>query len=111
MHQNSNGIAVLIHGPPPILAFSLNSDKDFVEGPDVTEAALAFLEFPSIGWAKLLTPLTNGFVGYRDASFGEDFFHFTETQGESIVQPDGMTDNFGGEPVTLVAGCFGIHWA
>jgi len=58
--------------------------------------ALAFLEFPSIGWPKPLTPLTNGFVGHRDASSGEKVLDFTDTQGESMVQPDGMTDNFGG---------------
>lgn len=102
LHQNSNGVAVLICGPPQILVFSLNGKKDFVEVPGAIEAAMAFLEFLSIGWAKLLPLLTNGFVGHRDASFGEEFFHFTETQGESMVQPDGMTDNFGGEPVMLL---------
>jgi hypothetical protein len=61
----------LIHGPPQILAFSLNGDKDFVEVPGVTEAALAFLEFPSIGWSKLLTPLSDGFIGDGDATFRE----------------------------------------
>jgi hypothetical protein len=70
----------LIHGPPQILAFSLNGDKDFVEVLGITEVALAFLGFLSIGWSKLLTPLTNGFVCHRDVSFGEEFFHFTETQ-------------------------------
>ncbi len=61
-----------------------------------SEAALAYLEFSSIGWSKLLTPLTNGFVGHRDASFGEQFFDFTETQGESMVKPDGIPYNLGG---------------
>jgi len=58
-----------------------------------------------------LAPLPNGFIGDSDASFGEEFFHFTEAQTESMVQPGGVTDNFRGKTVTLVAGCWLFHAA
>jgi hypothetical protein len=35
LHEDINGIAVLIHGTPQILALPLNGDKDFVDMPDI----------------------------------------------------------------------------
>jgi hypothetical protein len=58
-----------------------------------------------------LAPLPNGFIGDRDASFGEEFFHFTEAQTKTMVQPDGVTDNFRGKTVTVVTGCWLFHAA
>jgi hypothetical protein len=58
-----------------------------------------------------LAPLTNGFIGERDTSFSEEFFHFTEAQTKTMVQPDGVTDNFRGKPVTLIAGWLLFHAA
>jgi hypothetical protein len=66
---------------------------------------LALFGFASIIRSKFLTPLTNGFIGHGDALFSEEFFDFTEAQTEPMVEPHGVTDNFRGKPVTLVAGC------
>jgi hypothetical protein len=55
--------------------------------------------------------LTNGFIGDGDATFGEEFFHFTEAQTKTMVQPDGVANNFRGKPVTVVAGCWLFHAA
>jgi len=35
LHENINAIAILIHGPPQILALPLNGDKDFVDMPRI----------------------------------------------------------------------------
>jgi len=51
------------------------------------------------------------FVGHLDASLDEQFFDFTETQAESMVEAHGVTDNFRGEPVSLVAGGWLFHAA
>jgi hypothetical protein len=53
--------------------------------------------------------LPNGFIGDGEASFGEQFFHFTETEAEPMVEPDGVTDNFRGKAMTLVAGLMNFH--
>ena len=71
LHQNINGIAVLVHGTPQILALPLNGGKDFVDMPRIAYAALPFFEFSSIVRPKLLTPLPNGLIGHRDATFGQ----------------------------------------
>ncbi len=35
LHENINGIAVLVHGTPQIVPFSLNRDKNFVDMPRI----------------------------------------------------------------------------
>jgi hypothetical protein len=75
LDKNIDDIAVLIDRAPEVLPLTLNRDKDFVEVPGITQATLTLFEFSSIGRSKLPTPLTNGFIRDRDASFGEKFFH------------------------------------
>jgi len=94
LHQNINNIAGLIHSAPEVKTLSLDGDKHFVAVSGVAETSLSLFEFSRMGQAELLAPLTNGFVVHCDASFGEQFFDFTETQGESMVLPGGMADNF-----------------
>jgi hypothetical protein len=72
---------------------------------------LLFLELACVSRPKLLTPLANGFVGHGDSTFGEEFFDFTETEAEAVIQPHGVTDDLRGEPMTLVAGCWLVHAA
>ena len=67
------------------------------------------LEGSRIVGTTLPTPLTNRFVGDGDASFGEEFFDFTEAQTETMIEPDGVTDNFRRKTMALVANCFGCH--
>jgi hypothetical protein len=55
--------------------------------------------------------LTNRFIGDGDITFGEQFFDLTEAEAETMVQPDGMTDNFGEKTIALVGGIFGFHAA
>jgi hypothetical protein len=48
---------------------------------------------------------------HGEASLGEQFFHLTEAQTKTMVEPHGVTDNFGGKAMTLVAGCWLFHAA
>ena len=111
LHENINGIAVLVHGTPQIMSFPLDGHKHFIQMPRITKTTLSLLQFPRIGRPKLLTPLANGFIGDRDASFGEEFFHFTEAQTKTMVHPDGVTDDFRGKTMALVTGCWLVHAA
>ena len=49
--------------------------------------------------------------GDGGATFGQQFFDFTETEAETMVPPDGVANNFRGKAMTLVAGIFGFHAA
>jgi hypothetical protein len=43
---------------------------------------------------ELPTPCADRFVGHGDAAFEQEFLHGTVAQGEVIVEPDSMTDDF-----------------
>jgi len=63
---------------------------------------------------KLPTPFADGFVGHGDTTFAQEFLHVAIAQGEAIVEPDAMTDNFTGKAVVLVTlgvGRRGYVWA
>jgi len=61
--------------------------------------------------AKLLTPLSNRFIGDDDAPFGEQLFELTETEAKPMVEPDGVGSYFGRKAMALVAGHFDFHGA
>jgi hypothetical protein len=63
------------------------------------------LQPPGIFGAELDTPEADGFIADSDASFGQDIFNITIAKVETIIVPDGITDDVGLESVTLV----GIH--
>ena len=58
---------MLLHGSSQIVPLALNDHKHFVDLPGIIQVSLSFLEFLSIVLVKLLTPLTNGFVGDDDS--------------------------------------------
>ena len=89
----------------------LNGDDGFVEVPGIAHATLSFLESARIGRAKLQAPLPHRFVRDDDAAFSQQFLNFTKAEAESMVEPHGVTDDFGRKTMALVAGCFGFHHA
>ncbi len=42
--------------------------------------------------------------GSVEAALGEQLFRFAETEAETMIEPDGVTDNFKGKTKTAVAG-------
>ena len=70
---------------------------------------MAFLVFAGVIRSKLLAPLTNGFIRDGDTPFSQQLFNLTEADTESMVEPDGVADDFGWETVALVAELFGVY--
>jgi len=103
LHQNIDHVSVWVNGTPEIVVPAWNGDKNFVDVPRIPQASLSIFELAHIVWPKLLTSLTDRFIGDRDPTFGEKFFHLKKTESESMVQPDGVTDDFRGKTVTLIA--------
>ena len=110
-YENIKGLAVVIHGPPPIVPFPLDGHKDFVEMPGIPQSPLSFFTFTRLGRCKFLTPLADRFIRNGATTFRESFFNFAEAQTESMVEPHGVADNFRGETMTLIAGCWLFHAA
>jgi len=63
LNQNIDHVAVLIHGAPQILLFTVDSNEDFVQVPNIAEAALTPLQLSGIVRTELLTP--NRIVSYE----------------------------------------------
>ena len=51
---------------------------------------------------RLPTPWTDGFMRHGDATLEQEFLHVAVAQGEPIVEPDPMADDFAGKAVVLV---------
>ncbi len=51
---------------------------------------------PCIREPEPQTPLPNRLIRYGDTPFGEEIFDIPETQAETVVEPDGVTDDFRG---------------
>src|SRR5258708_34500096 len=58
--------------------------------------------------AKFACPLPHGFMADDDAASGQQLLHHAQTKREAEIQPHGMADDFGREPIPGVAGATGV---
>ena len=111
LDEDVDHVAVLIHGPPQILPLSVDRDENFVQEPCISESTLASFQTLYIVETALRAPPSDCFLGHHDSAFGEQILDISETDAESVVQPDCMTDDFGRKTVTVIAGSCGFHAA
>ena len=106
LHQDIEDVVILIHSSPQIIALTIYGQKDLVQVPLVTGPGPTAPQPVGIVLSELLTPSANGFVGHDDAAFHEDLLYVAVAQGETVVEPDPMADDFAGKAVVLVP--FGV---
>jgi hypothetical protein len=70
------------------------SKQNFVQVPNIAEAALTPLQFSGIVRTELSTPKSNRFIRDDDSAFGEKILDISEAQAETMVNPDGIADDF-----------------
>lgn len=102
-------VPVLINSPPEIMALTLDVDEHFVQVPHVSQTTLATSEAPRILWSERPTPLPHGLVGHDDPPLREEFLDIAEAEGETVIQPDCVTDNDRRKPVAMVATRIRFH--
>ena len=73
---------------------SVDWNEDFVQVPNIAEAALTPLQFSGIVGTEGLTPASDGFIRDDDSEFGEKILDVSEAQAETMVYPDGIADDF-----------------
>ena len=95
LYEDVNQVTVLIHRAPEILALTVDRHEDLVQEPRISESTLSSLQLPSVVGAELPAPLPNSFVRHDDAAFGQQILDIPEAQAVSVVEPDGMADDFG----------------
>src|ERR1700730_11194338 len=59
--------------------------------------------------AEFAGPLPYSFGAYDDATRGQQLLHHAEPEREAEIQPHGMADDLGREPVPAVAGASGYR--
>jgi hypothetical protein len=79
--------------------------EDFINEDGVTITTMLTLQAVGINRSEFDTPQTDGFVGDCDAALSKKILNITMAQVKSVVEPNGITDDIGREPVTFV----GIH--
>ena len=88
---------------------AVDANEDFVQVPNIAEAALAPFQFSGIVRTELLTPESNRFIRDDDSAFGEKVLDVTEDQAETMVNPDGLADDFWRETITVIARPVALH--
>ena len=103
-------IRVEVFGRAPVHDLSLadlpptaSSDERARASDRISRPILSWLQLPIVVGAERPAPLPNGFVRHGDSSFGKQIFDISEAHAESVVEPDGMTNDLGRESMSAVA--------
>jgi hypothetical protein len=91
---NIDHVSILIDGPPKIEALTLDGDEEFIDVPDVAESSLFPTQSSGVGRSEFLTPVSDRFIGDKDSSLGEQVFYVSKAQGEPMVKPNSVADDF-----------------
>ena len=57
----------------------------------------------------LAQPWPNRFVRHDDAAFGQQILDIPEAQAVSVIQPDGVADDFRRQAMPKIAGSSNVH--
>ena len=74
------------------------------QGAGIALAAPAVTSPPSVVEPERQTPRPDRLVGDHDPALSQQVLHITKAETETMVEPDGVTDNFRGKSVSAGAG-------
>jgi len=94
---------------PKVVSLASDAHEEFVEVPRITQTPLSTPQLPSVIRTEFPTPLPNRLVGDNDPALGQKIFDIAEAQAEPVIQPDGVADDFGRKPVSVVAIRIRVH--
>ena len=86
-----------------LLAIDLH--KYFVDVEGIAVATMLTLQAAGINNSEFDTTKPDRFSADSDASLSKEIFDITVAEIEAIVEPDGIADDIGGEPVSFI----GVH--
>src|ERR1700709_443125 len=98
--------AILIDGAPEVVLHALDADEDLVHVPLVARPWPTPPQAVGETRSELLAPASHRLVGDDDTAFRQDQLDIAQTEAENVVQPDGVADDLGWEPMAVV----GIGW-
>ena len=102
LEKNVNDIAILVDGAPQVVLFTSDLYEDFIDKECVSIARVLAAQAPGNLRPKLDAPEADRFTADGNTPFGEEVFDISVAQTESMAQPNGVTDDLGWKPVSLV---------
>src|SRR5215813_2352432 len=106
LHQDVKDVVILVHRTPQGMALPIDRHTHLVQVPLVARPRAAATQSIGIILPKLLTPLTDSFMGHGDNALEQQLLHIAVAQGKAIGEPDPVADDLAGKAVILVA--FGV---
>jgi hypothetical protein len=103
-HQDVEHVAVSIDGPPEIVPFAVDAEKDFDEVPRITRSGAAMPTLVQARLPELPAPVAHRFIGEDDAAFCHQLLDIPIAQTKTKVEPDTMADDRCREPMPLIRG-------
>jgi hypothetical protein len=99
----------LINSTPEIPLLSSDLHEQLVNMLSIAQLGPLSSQGSGVLGSELQAPEANGFVSNNNATLGQDVLNVAKAQCESVVQPDGASNDLGRETVAFVAGfCAGI---
>jgi hypothetical protein len=98
--------AVLVDGTPKIALHALDTDEDLVHSPFSAWPWPATSQTLGKARGEFLAAASHRLVGDDDTAFCQDQLDIALAEAEHVVQPYGVTDDLGGEPLAVM----GVGW-
>jgi hypothetical protein len=90
---------------------ALDPNENFVHVPLVPWPWSAASQAVGETRAEFLAPTSQGLIGDDDATLSQYQLNIPHAEAEHVVQPDRVTDDFGGEPMAEVGVGLRLHAA
>ena len=81
---------------------AIDFDEDFIDVEGVAIATVTTFQAAGINGSKFDAPQADRFSGDSYASFSQEIFDIPMTEIETVVEPDGITDDIGRESVPFI---------
>ena len=79
--------------------------EEFIDIEGIAVSSVFSFQASGVEGSEFDTPEADRLPADRDAALGEQIFDISVAEIEAIVEPDGITDDIGGEPASFI----GIH--
>ena len=84
------------------MGLTSNLNEEFIDVPDIAEPPLPPPQISRIGRTEFSTPVSDRFVGDTDSSLCKQVFYVSKAQGEPMVEPNSVADDFWRETVASI---------
>jgi hypothetical protein len=91
------------------VALTTDCHEYFIKVPSIAQSASPLRQVSGVIRPKAVAPLSNRFIGNLDSPFRQKIFDITVTEREAVVQPNGVTDDFPRESMSMVQRFRVIH--